>query len=136
MLSFLSPKNIVESSPFTTENIRLCENDILGCGDVRNASDHGKKKWRFLRYAGLVQNASRSPKLSETRLTAQCASVYICRQVCFVESIPMATTPFAAPSRHLISVDAFHRMGETGILGPADRVELIERAVMRPAVAT
>jgi Uma2 family endonuclease len=38
----------------------------------------------------------------------------------------MATIPFAAPSRHLISVDAFHRMGETGILGPADRVELIE----------
>jgi Uma2 family endonuclease len=37
----------------------------------------------------------------------------------------MATIPFAAPSRHLISVDAFHRMGETGILGPADRVELI-----------
>ena len=37
----------------------------------------------------------------------------------------MATIHFAAPSRHLISVDAFHRMGETGILGPADRVELI-----------
>jgi len=37
----------------------------------------------------------------------------------------MATVPFAPPSRHLISVDAYHRMGETGILGPADRVELI-----------
>lgn len=42
----------------------------------------------------------------------------------------MATTPFAAPSRHLISVDAFHRMGETGILGPADRVELIEGEII------
>jgi Uma2 family endonuclease len=37
----------------------------------------------------------------------------------------MATIPVAAPSRRLISVDAFHRMGETGILGPSDRVELI-----------
>ena len=42
----------------------------------------------------------------------------------------MATIPFAAPSRHLISVDAFHRMGETGILGPADRVELIEGEII------
>ena len=38
----------------------------------------------------------------------------------------MATVPIAAPSRHLLSVEAFHRMGETGILGPADRVELID----------
>ena len=38
----------------------------------------------------------------------------------------MATVPFAPPSRHLISADAYHRMGETGILGPADRVELID----------
>jgi Uncharacterized protein conserved in cyanobacteria len=38
----------------------------------------------------------------------------------------MATVPIAAPSRHLISVEAFHRMGETGILGLADRVELID----------
>lgn len=37
----------------------------------------------------------------------------------------MATIPFATPSRHPISVDAFHRMGETGILGPSERVELI-----------
>lgn len=37
----------------------------------------------------------------------------------------MATSQFVAPSRHLISADAFHRMGEAGILGPADRVELI-----------
>jgi Uma2 family endonuclease len=37
----------------------------------------------------------------------------------------MATSQFVAPSRHRISADAFHRMGEAGILGPADRVELI-----------
>ena len=42
----------------------------------------------------------------------------------------MATIPFAAPSRRLITVDAFHRMGETGILGPADRVELIEGEII------
>ena len=42
----------------------------------------------------------------------------------------MATIPFAAPSRHRISVDAFHRMGETGILGPADRVELIDGEII------
>jgi Uma2 family endonuclease len=42
----------------------------------------------------------------------------------------MATLPCAAPSRHLISVEAFHRMGETGILGPADRVELIEGEII------
>jgi Uma2 family endonuclease len=42
----------------------------------------------------------------------------------------MATIPFAAPSRHLISVDAFHRMGEMGILGPVDRVELIEGEII------
>jgi Uma2 family endonuclease len=42
----------------------------------------------------------------------------------------MATIPVAAPSRHLISVDAFHRMGEAGILGPADRVELIDGEII------
>jgi Uma2 family endonuclease len=42
----------------------------------------------------------------------------------------MATIPFRAPSRHLISVDAFHRMGETGILGPGDRVELIDGEII------
>ena len=38
---------------------------------------------------------------------------------------PMATSQFVAPARRLISVDTFHRMGEAGILGPSDRVELI-----------
>ena len=42
----------------------------------------------------------------------------------------MATVPFAAPSRHLISVDAFHQMGEVGILGPTDRVELIDGEII------
>jgi len=42
----------------------------------------------------------------------------------------MATPPVAAPSRHLISVDAFTRMGETGILGSADRVELIDGEII------
>jgi len=42
----------------------------------------------------------------------------------------MATLPSAAPSRHLISVDAFHRMAETGILGPEDRVELIDGEII------
>lgn len=42
----------------------------------------------------------------------------------------MATIPFPAPSRHLISVDAFHRMGEAGILGPGDRVELINGEII------
>ena len=42
----------------------------------------------------------------------------------------MATIPFAPPSRHLISVDAFRRMGETGILGPQDRVELIDGEII------
>jgi len=42
----------------------------------------------------------------------------------------MATIPIAPPSRHLISVDAFHRMGETGILRPAERVELIDGEII------
>lgn len=42
----------------------------------------------------------------------------------------MATIPLTGPARHLISVDAFHRMGEAGILGPADRVELIDGEII------
>jgi len=42
----------------------------------------------------------------------------------------MATIPVAAPARHRISVDAFHRMGEVGILGAADRVELIDGEII------
>lgn len=42
----------------------------------------------------------------------------------------MATIPAAAPTRHLISVEAFHRMGEAGILGPTDRVELIDGEII------
>jgi hypothetical protein len=38
----------------------------------------------------------------------------------------VATIPVAAPSRHRISVDAFHRMGETGILRAKNRLELID----------
>jgi hypothetical protein len=38
----------------------------------------------------------------------------------------MATMPFAGPARHRISWDAFHLMGEAGILGAADRVVLID----------
>ena len=49
----------------------------------------------------------------------------------FVEVlVAMATIPVPAPSRHLISVDAFHRMGEAGVLGPADRVELIDAEII------
>jgi Uma2 family endonuclease len=42
----------------------------------------------------------------------------------------MATIPLTGPARHLISVDAFHRIGEAGILGPADRVELIDGEII------
>lgn len=42
----------------------------------------------------------------------------------------MATIPLAAPARHRLSVDAFHRMGEAGILGAADRVELIDGEII------
>jgi Uma2 family endonuclease len=49
----------------------------------------------------------------------------------FIEgAAAMATIPVAAPSRHLISVEAFHRMGETGILGSTDRVELIDGEII------
>ena len=42
----------------------------------------------------------------------------------------VATIPFDAPARHRISVDAFHLMGKAGILGPADRVELIDGEII------
>ena len=42
----------------------------------------------------------------------------------------MATSQFVAPCRHLISAEAFHRMGEAGIFGPADRVELIDGEII------
>lgn len=41
----------------------------------------------------------------------------------------MATIP-AAPSRRPITVDAFHRMGEAGIIGERDRVELIDGEII------
>lgn len=42
----------------------------------------------------------------------------------------MATMPLAAPARRPITVDAFHRMGEAGILGEGDRVELIDGEII------
>lgn len=35
--------------------------------------------------------------------------------------------------RHRFSVDAYHRMGEAGILHPADRIELIDREIVERA---
>ena len=34
--------------------------------------------------------------------------------------------PIAAPTRHRLTVEAYHRMGEAGIFGEDDRVELID----------
>src|SRR5215831_4037494 len=34
-------------------------------------------------------------------------------------------------SKRLFTVDVYHRMGETGILGPEDRVELIDGEIIR-----
>jgi Uma2 family endonuclease len=42
----------------------------------------------------------------------------------------MATIPRAAPSRHRLSVDDFHRMAEVGILAPSERVELIDGEII------
>lgn len=41
----------------------------------------------------------------------------------------MATIPTHAPRRHRVTVDAFHRMGEAGVFGPSQRVELIDGEV-------
>src|SRR3990167_8564891 len=35
------------------------------------------------------------------------------------------------PARRLFTVEEYHRMGEAGILGPEDRVELIEGEIVR-----
>ena len=42
----------------------------------------------------------------------------------------MATIPLAAPARRPITVEAFHRMGEAGILAADDRVELIDGEII------
>lgn len=34
--------------------------------------------------------------------------------------------PIAAPTRHRLTVEAYHRMGEAGIFGEDDRVELVD----------
>lgn len=41
----------------------------------------------------------------------------------------MATIP-AAPARRPITVEAFHRMGEAGILAPGERVELVDGEII------
>ena len=42
----------------------------------------------------------------------------------------MTTQVVAHPVQHLLSVRDFYKMGEVGILGPDDRVELIEGALI------
>jgi Uma2 family endonuclease len=42
----------------------------------------------------------------------------------------MARSGSAQVARHLFTVDEYHRMGETGILGEDDRVELIEGQII------
>ena len=42
----------------------------------------------------------------------------------------MATIPRSTPSRHQLTVHDFHHMGEAGILGPSDRVELIDGEII------
>jgi hypothetical protein len=45
---------------------------------------------------------------------------------------PMSRTAVDDPRRHRYTVADYHRMGETGILAPDARVELIDGEIMPP----